>query len=41
MDWIGTKLSQLINEGQKALGREIVVASEAQEDEVDDGDVDG
>jgi hypothetical protein len=41
MDWIGTKLSQLIHEGQKALGREVVVASEAQEDEVDDGDVDG
>lgn len=37
MDWIGDKLSQLIQEGQKALGREIVVASEAQEDEVDDG----
>lgn len=37
MDWIGDKLSQLIQEGQKALGREIVVASETQEDEVDDG----
>lgn len=37
MDWIGDKLSQLIQEGQKALGREVVVASERQEDEVDDG----
>ncbi|KII87174.1 hypothetical protein PLICRDRAFT_42824 [Plicaturopsis crispa FD-325 SS-3] len=37
MDWIGDKLAMLIAEGQKALGREVVVASEAQEDEVDDG----
>lgn len=37
MDWIGDKLSQLIEEGKKALGREVVVASEVQEDEVDDG----
>ena len=37
MDWIGDKLSQLIQEGQRALGREVVVASETQEDEVDDG----
>lgn len=37
MDWIGSKLSLLIQEGQKALGREIVVASETQDDEVDDG----
>lgn len=37
MDWIGDKLTQLIHEGQKALGREVVVASEAQEDEIDDG----
>lgn len=37
MDWIGSKLSQLIQEGQKALGREIVVASETRDDEVDDG----
>jgi hypothetical protein len=36
MDWIGDKLSQLIQEGQKALGREVVVASEAPEDEMDD-----
>jgi hypothetical protein len=36
MDWIGDKLSQLIQEGQKALGREVVVASEAPEDEIDD-----
>jgi hypothetical protein len=37
MDWIGDKLAQLIEEGKRALGREIVVMSEAQEDEVDDG----
>jgi hypothetical protein len=37
MDWIGDKLTQLIQEGQKALGRQVVVASETQEDEVDDG----
>jgi uncharacterized protein YceK len=37
MDWIGDKLSQLIEEGKKALNREIVVMSDVQEDEVDDG----
>ncbi|KAJ7714967.1 hypothetical protein DFH07DRAFT_863103 [Mycena maculata] len=37
MDWIGDQLSMLIQEGQKALGREIVVQSDAREDEVDDG----
>ncbi|KAL4062360.1 hypothetical protein J3A83DRAFT_4312240 [Scleroderma citrinum] len=37
MDWIGDRLSQLIEEGQKALNREIVVMSDAKEDEVDDG----
>ncbi|KIJ65216.1 hypothetical protein HYDPIDRAFT_111122 [Hydnomerulius pinastri MD-312] len=37
MDWIGDKLSRLIEEGQKALGREIVVMSDSKEDEVDDG----
>jgi len=37
MDWIGDRLSRLIQEGQKALGREIVVMSDAKEDEVDDG----
>jgi hypothetical protein len=37
MDWIGDRLTQLIQEGQKALGREVVVTSEAQEDEIDDG----
>ncbi|KAF7336687.1 hypothetical protein MVEN_02103700 [Mycena venus] len=37
MDWIGDQLSILIQEGQKALGREIVVKSDAREDEVDDG----
>jgi hypothetical protein len=37
MDWIGDKLSILIEQGKKALGREVVVMSEAQEDEIDDG----
>ena len=37
MDWIGDRLSRLIQEGKKALGREIVVMSDAKEDEVDDG----
>ncbi|KAJ7227270.1 hypothetical protein GGX14DRAFT_418869 [Mycena pura] len=37
MDWIGDKLSMLIQEGQKALRSEIVVQSDAKEDEVDDG----
>ncbi|KAJ8095055.1 hypothetical protein PM082_010273 [Marasmius tenuissimus] len=37
MDWIGDKLSMLIEEGKRALGREIVVASENPQDEVDDG----
>lgn len=37
MDWIGDRLSHLIQEGQKALGREIVVMSDAKEDEIDDG----
>lgn len=37
MDWIGDKLSMLIEEGKKALGREVVVMSETKEDEVDDG----
>ncbi|KAG8220761.1 hypothetical protein J3R82DRAFT_2190 [Butyriboletus roseoflavus] len=37
MDWIGDRLSHLIQEGQKALGREIVVMSDVKEDEVDDG----
>jgi hypothetical protein len=36
MDWIGDKLSQLIEEGRKALNREIVVMSDVKEDEVDD-----
>lgn len=40
MDWIGGRLSQLIEEGQKALNREIVVMSDAKEDEVDDGEGD-
>ncbi|KAF9024756.1 hypothetical protein BDZ89DRAFT_1114533 [Hymenopellis radicata] len=37
MDWLGDKLAALIEEGKKALGREVVVMSEAPEDEVDDG----
>ncbi|KAF8119496.1 hypothetical protein EV363DRAFT_1305375 [Boletus edulis] len=37
MDWIGDRLARLIQEGQKALGWEIVVMSDAKEDEVDDG----
>ncbi|KLO13274.1 hypothetical protein SCHPADRAFT_940521 [Schizopora paradoxa] len=37
MDWIGDKLARLIEEGKRALGTEIVVKSDAQEDEVDDG----
>ncbi|KAF6753135.1 hypothetical protein DFP72DRAFT_849497 [Ephemerocybe angulata] len=37
MDWIGGKLAQLIEEGKKALKTEVVVMSDAQEDEVDDG----
>jgi hypothetical protein len=37
MDWIGDKLSALIAEGKRALGAEIVVMSDAKEDEVDDG----
>jgi len=37
MDWIGDKISQLIDEGKKALGKEVVVMSDSKEDEVDDG----
>lgn len=37
MDWIGDKLSRLIEEGKRALGKEVVVLSDAPEDEVDDG----
>ncbi|KAF7312391.1 hypothetical protein MIND_00252400 [Mycena indigotica] len=37
MDWMGDQLSQLIKEGQRALRSEVVVKSEVQEDEVDDG----
>ncbi|KXN81705.1 hypothetical protein AN958_03916 [Leucoagaricus sp. SymC.cos] len=37
MDWIGDKLAQLIEEGKRALSREVVVMSDAKEDEVDDG----
>lgn len=37
MDWMGGRLAQLIEDGKKALGKEIVVMSESQEDEEDDG----
>ncbi|KIY44965.1 hypothetical protein FISHEDRAFT_67216 [Fistulina hepatica ATCC 64428] len=37
MDWIGGRLAQLIEEGKRALGKEIVVSSEVKEDEEDDG----
>jgi len=37
MDWIGNRISQLIEEGKKALGKEVVVMSDSKEDEVDDG----
>ncbi|KAL5537014.1 hypothetical protein ACEPAF_837 [Sanghuangporus sanghuang] len=37
MDWIGDRLAQLVEEGKRALGTEVIVASEAPEDEVDDG----
>jgi hypothetical protein len=37
MDWMGGRLARLIEDGKKALGKEIVVLSEVQEDEVDDG----
>jgi len=37
MDWMGGRLAQLIEDGKKALGKEVVVMSEAQEDEEDDG----
>ena len=37
MDWLGDKLSMLIEQGKRALNTEIVVMSDAKEDEVDDG----
>lgn len=37
MDWIGDKLSMLIEQGKRALNTEVVVMSDAKEDEVDDG----
>lgn len=37
MDWIGGRISQLIEDGKKALGAEVVVMSDVKEDEVDDG----
>ncbi|KAG6809147.1 hypothetical protein H0H93_016069, partial [Arthromyces matolae] len=37
MDWLGDKLSQLIEQGKRALNREVVVMSDSKEDEEDDG----
>jgi hypothetical protein len=37
MDSIGDKLSMLIEQAKRALGTEVVVMSDAKEDEVDDG----
>ncbi|EED80961.1 predicted protein [Postia placenta Mad-698-R] len=37
MSWIGDKLALLIAEGQRALGKEVVVMSEAPEDEEGNG----
>ena len=37
MDWIGDKLSMLIEQGKRALHTHVVVSSDAKEDEVDDG----
>ncbi|KAJ3984100.1 hypothetical protein F5890DRAFT_1519348 [Lentinula detonsa] len=37
MDSLGSKLSLLIEQGKRALGREVVVMSEVEEDAVDDG----
>lgn len=37
MDWIGDKLSMLIEQGKRALNAQVVVFSDAVEDEVDDG----
>lgn len=37
MDWIGDRLAKLIEEGKRALGKEIVVAAETEEDQEDDG----
>jgi hypothetical protein len=36
MDWMGGRLAQLIEEGKRALGKEVVVMSEAAEDAEDD-----
>lgn len=37
MSWMGDRLANLIAEGQRALGKEVVVMTEGQEDAVDDG----
>ena len=38
MDWMSDRLTRLIEDGKRALNKEVVVISEAQEDEEDDGD---
>lgn len=40
MDWISSQLASLIAQGQQALGKEVVVSAEREEDE-DGGEVDG
>jgi len=40
MDWMGGRLAQLIEDGKRALGKEVVVMSEVQDDEEDDGNGD-
>lgn len=37
MDWMGSQLARLIEEGKRALNKEVVVMSERQEDAEDDG----
>lgn len=37
MDWLGGKVAKLLEDARKALKTEVVVMSEAREDEVDDG----
>jgi hypothetical protein len=40
MDWMGGRLAQLIEDGKRALGKEVVVMSEVHDDEEDDGNGD-
>jgi hypothetical protein len=37
MDWMSSQLAKLIEDGKRALSKEVVVMSERQEDEEDDG----